>query len=700
MRSSFLRSLSALAVVLGASAHAQTGNIAVNNDGRAPDASAILDVSSNYGVGLQQKGMLIPRLTVAQQSALGAPGTLPQGLMIYLIDPTNPGYYVVEYGSWVRVDRGGPNWDILGNDPTTSANDFFGTRDNTDLVFKTNNTEWMRLRGTAGSRFLGIGQTVPTEMVDVKGAMRIYAPPNPNNSTFQQGVIMYRPDTLFSAYAPVTPPPQNIDPLMWNGHWGNIGGTNYNTAGATANSGGWTKLENDYVERFNKAYVQQGDPTCVSGSVEIPNNVAPIAANMTTTGGLTAAQQALVSPYPHNAASLRIRHQYLILASELNVELNQLNGNPSATGGLCANQPITSIGFYIGSGGGTKPVPIAGYLEVTVRHVNLGVNDLSGGFNTNLDPGQACYVNSAAVNIPAASNGWEVYGPLSTPFVWDGTRNVLVEIAYATNNAAPAVPPVKYAPTPGGALLTASWNGSSAVACSTVGGANSCGPICPGAGMAWNPGCGTGGTIAYRPVIQFNGTVSSAPTATSSNGAYLFYKGGLIAEKTVGWGRQTTPYYAFKGPGTIAAEAGVFDNGVQLNDHVFDRAFDGAVAASDAARFGDERTLSIGEMADYTRTNRHLPTMRGRESWRAEGGFSLGDLTNQLWTTAETQALYVTQLNDRLDVLELLSTDRPVDAKEYAEAKAELCAMKDLTEADKAALVRSLQQRLVATTQH
>jgi hypothetical protein len=176
----------------------------------------------------------------------------------------------------------------------------------------------------------------------------------------------------------------------------------------------------------------------------------------------------------------------------------------------------------------------------------------------------------------------------------------------------------------------------------------------------------------------------------------------LVVESTTAgapWGRQVTPYYTFKGPGTISAENGVYDNLLRLNDHVLDRAFDGAVSPADAADFGAQRNYDIQEMASFTRQNRHLPTIKGRDSWTKEGGFSLGDLTNQLWTTAETQALYMTELNERLNVLELLSNERPISTEELDLARTYLAEMPDHTDAEKAALLQGLSARTVRTHQ-
>lgn len=85
--------------------------------------------------------------------------------------------------------------------------------------------------------------------------------------------------------------------------------------------------------------------------------------------------------------------------------------------------------------------------------------------------------------------------------------------------------------------------------------------------------------------------------------------------------------------------------------------------------------------------------MKGREDWKREDGFSLGDLTNQLWTTAETQALYLTELHEKLDLLEMLSTDRPLNAKEFQAACRQLAPMPQYTDADKARLMADIRRR-------
>jgi hypothetical protein len=58
------------------------------------------------------------------------------------------------------------SWGLNGNSGTNSSSNFLGTSDNTDLVFKTNNTEKMRI--TSGGK-IGIGTSTPLASVHIVG---------------------------------------------------------------------------------------------------------------------------------------------------------------------------------------------------------------------------------------------------------------------------------------------------------------------------------------------------------------------------------------------------------------------------------------------------------------------------------------------------------------------------------------------------
>ena len=67
--------------------------VSINTDGSVPDASAMLEVKST------DRGMLVPRLTQANISAIGSPAT---GLLVYQTDGV-PGFYYYNGTVWVAV---------------------------------------------------------------------------------------------------------------------------------------------------------------------------------------------------------------------------------------------------------------------------------------------------------------------------------------------------------------------------------------------------------------------------------------------------------------------------------------------------------------------------------------------------------------------------------------------------------------------
>ncbi len=108
-------------------------SFAINTDGSAANASALLDVKSTA------KGILLPRMTGVQKTAIVLPAT---GLLIYQTDGT-PGLYenngTPAVPNWQLVLAAGNGWTVTGNSGTDTAGNFIGTTDNMALRFKINN---------------------------------------------------------------------------------------------------------------------------------------------------------------------------------------------------------------------------------------------------------------------------------------------------------------------------------------------------------------------------------------------------------------------------------------------------------------------------------------------------------------------------------------------------------------------------------
>ena len=716
-------------LALGMAASAQTGNVAINATGAAAQPTALLDVISIT------QGIFLPRFP-----ALPAAAALPDGLTVFKTG-VNRGFYVVQSGAWTMLQPGNDGWDLYGNylvNPINPNPDFIGTTDNRPMYFRTNNLHRMRLDATTG--FLGVGYPAATsalERLDINGALRQYYLPSPGveaSNTDNAGAIRYQaygaPTGSFGAQygsrEKLATNPNNLAvnsavlgsnrtyPLQYAAHWGNVDGTPMVQGTNTPlvkrpQINGWRALENPYNEK-SATWSHFKEAVCApNGDAFLPSGPAAMYSNNPV---VPVADQQLITPFLAYGSFITWRRQYLFRAVELNLEMGQVAGN-NPTQGICPGQPIDQIGFDVFLVTARTPSPPAATnFSVTVRHAPTGLNALNGFDNSSDYLGMSCGTYPVG-NWPPATGTLMIN--LVPPFVWNGTDNILIEVA------------VKSGPGPAG--------GDNPVICTNTGfnatyGAsvtttfNSITPPAPPSSC--NPGnpafpmpdvdpptlAYRSGASQWRPKVHFHGMVSTpSPAPTTGTANYITYPGGLVLEDSsaaengtdLPWGmwRPGFPagnsYWSFRGNGSISAQRGVYDNGLRLNDHVFDRAFDGRVASSDAVQFGGQRLLNIREMADFTRTNRHLPTMKGRDDWNREGGFSLGDLGNQLWATTETQALYIADLHDKLNVIEMLGSSRPVSAAECSLATRELAGMPQFTDAEKVRLIADLRKRAPLT---
>ena len=121
-------------LAIGISIQAQ---VAVNTDGAAPDNSAMLDVKSTT------RGLLAPRMTLAQRNAIVSPAS---GLMIYQTTDI-PGYY---YNSGTPA---APAWALVGSNAGQWLNN------GTSIYYNLGN--------------VGIGTASPLERLHVDGFMHL-----------------------------------------------------------------------------------------------------------------------------------------------------------------------------------------------------------------------------------------------------------------------------------------------------------------------------------------------------------------------------------------------------------------------------------------------------------------------------------------------------------------------------------------------
>lgn len=197
-----------LITICGYNSNAQS--LAINTDGSTAHASAMLDVKSTG------KGVLIPRMTTAQRTAIAAPAT---GLQVYDSDLNLLFYY--NGSTWSSVATGSNYW-------TASGGNIY------------NNT------GTN----VGIGSTTPGDKLEVNGNIRfsgagtLLAAPSTSGSAYSLTVKAGDP------YVPVGGSGGSVNILATNNMpsggsgYGNLGpsgnvnitsGSGYNTAGGNIN---------------------------------------------------------------------------------------------------------------------------------------------------------------------------------------------------------------------------------------------------------------------------------------------------------------------------------------------------------------------------------------------------------------------------------------------------------------------------------
>ncbi len=134
--------------------NAYSQNVAINDDGSAPNANAMLDVD----VSTNDKGFLIPRLNTGQRVAIAGLGPADEGLTVY--DSTTKCYWLWDGTQWRKFGMlPGDDWTLVGNAGTSALTNFLGTTDAVDLVFRTADQERMRVKATG---YVGVNAANPT----------------------------------------------------------------------------------------------------------------------------------------------------------------------------------------------------------------------------------------------------------------------------------------------------------------------------------------------------------------------------------------------------------------------------------------------------------------------------------------------------------------------------------------------------------
>jgi hypothetical protein len=166
-----------LFAILSTSAFAQVG-IGTST----PGDGAMLDIEST------DKAILIPKVHISNLSTISpivVSVAAEESLLVYNTNSaTGKGFHYWDGLEWILVGvnvAGGNDWSLTGNagmtlsDPPLVTDNFLGTIDDQDYIFRTNGVERMRLtyETISGDARLGIGTDTPNETLDVNGDMEM-----------------------------------------------------------------------------------------------------------------------------------------------------------------------------------------------------------------------------------------------------------------------------------------------------------------------------------------------------------------------------------------------------------------------------------------------------------------------------------------------------------------------------------------------
>ena len=176
MKKRVLNNMVTIVLLVAASAYSSRlfAQVKVGQNPTSLNPNAILEIESN------NKGLLLPRLALVAVTNPTPLTAFVKGMLVFNTATAGsllPGLYYCDGTKWVFINpiapAGGPTvndyWGTTGNSGSTTAN-YLGTKDYAPLVFKTNDTERMRITADG---WIGIGTATPAAALQVKGQLVI-----------------------------------------------------------------------------------------------------------------------------------------------------------------------------------------------------------------------------------------------------------------------------------------------------------------------------------------------------------------------------------------------------------------------------------------------------------------------------------------------------------------------------------------------
>lgn len=233
----------------------------------APNSSAQLDVSST------SKGILIPRMTTAQRTAIASPAN---GLLVF--DNTTSSFWFYKGTGWTEIFSSSTGWGLSGNAGTNATLNFIGTTDDNDLIFKRNNTR------------AGLITTDNTSY-----GLNALNPGNTGSNNLAIGVSALRSNTIGTAN---TATGNSALSANTSGTFNTANGANalfFNTTGNGNTASGFGTLYNNTTGEYNTANGTAALFANTTGSFNTASGNNALTNNITGTNNTAAGASALQS---------------------------------------------------------------------------------------------------------------------------------------------------------------------------------------------------------------------------------------------------------------------------------------------------------------------------------------------------------------------------------------------------------------------
>ena len=372
-------------------------SFAINTDGSAANASALLDVKSTG------KGILLPRMTAAQKTAIVLPAT---GLLVYQTDGT-PGLYLnngtAAVPNWQLVLASANGWTVTGNTGTDTASNFIGTTDNMALRFKINNLQAGLISSTINAFGLGAAKAPGTSTgITAMGIAALGLSRNKNDLVAIGDSALYNNSTGATlATHSVRNSAFGSKVLLNNTVGWNNTGTGFqslysNTSGVSNTGNGAYALENNTSATGNAAFGAFTLRANTTGGGNTALGTFVLEANTTGGGNIGAGQQAL---FNNTTGIFNTAIGYTALLANLTNSYNTGIGFSALVGSKGDNN--TSVGSYSSYGN------LLGADNTSLGYHSLYTNGY-GTFNTAIgdsaDVLSNSLTNATAIGAKAAVN--------------------------------------------------------------------------------------------------------------------------------------------------------------------------------------------------------------------------------------------------------------------------------------------------------